>query len=127
VNIKHEHYTPEQSYVSNYVPNVTYPSYPAYQNYPVYQNPQLLNNPSFGNSLLPLYMYPGGDQIYILLHETNVIYKWIDDLGGAILDGPLSWGAIRPDKKVAHIGTVTKRKDGVRVVEYRGTRFPSRP
>jgi hypothetical protein len=135
---------PQQSNSPSYEYNYGAPSYPVYQNpqqsnspsygynygapsYPVYQNSQPLNNPSYGNAYLPLYFYPEGERIYILPNETGVIYKWIDDLGGGILDGPLKRGALRPDKKIAHIGTVTRRKDGVRVVEYRGNRFPSRP
>ena len=70
------------------------------------------------SNLIPVYQYPGGTKIDLKkLIENDVTYKWINDLGGAELPGPLEWGAVRPDGKDAHGGVLTT-VDGVQTIEY---------
>ena len=66
---------------------------------------------------LPVYVYPGGNQIPVPTENTT--YKWIDSLGGAILPGPLYFGAKRPDGIPGHGGVATTN-NGHTVIEYHG-------
>lgn len=65
---------------------------------------------------IPIFKYPGGGQVPA--PTENVIYKWIDPLGGGILPGPITWGTVRPDGDLAHGGALTIAPDGTRIVEY---------
>ncbi|XWV25390.1 hypothetical protein QJ856_gp0374 [Tupanvirus deep ocean] len=64
---------------------------------------------------IPIYQYPGGKKIPI--PTENVIFKWRDDLGGAVLSGPIDFGTVRPDGKLAHNGVATV-KNGITTVDY---------
>ncbi|XWV26667.1 hypothetical protein QJ857_gp0393 [Tupanvirus soda lake] len=68
-------------------------------------------------SYLPVFLYPGGHQIP-LPENQNVVYKWINSLGGAALNGPLEHGTLRPDGIKASCGNATIDKNGQMVVEY---------
>ncbi|XWV25366.1 hypothetical protein QJ856_gp0402 [Tupanvirus deep ocean] len=50
--------------------------------------------------------------------------KWINSLGGGILNGPLEYGALRPDGTPASCGNATIDKNGQMVVEYHYNRGP---
>jgi hypothetical protein len=65
---------------------------------------------------IPIYKYPGGYQIEP--PTENVTYKWIDDLGGGILPGPLDKGTLRPDGEKTNNGICTIMPDGKQIIEY---------
>lgn len=68
------------------------------------------------SNYVPVYLYPGGNQITIP-NENNVVYKWIDSLGGEVLPGPISHGTLRPDGNIAHGGVATEN-NGTLYIEY---------
>ncbi|AGF84824.1 hypothetical protein QJ854_gp958 [Moumouvirus goulette] len=70
------------------------------------------------SDLIPVFFYPGGDQIDPINLPRGTIFKWADNLGGGILDGPIPWGTRRPDGKFAHTAASSMRPDGIQVVEY---------
>lgn len=43
---------------------------------------------------IPIFEYPGGDQIFPSSIEGDITYKWIDSLGGGKLNGPINWGTV---------------------------------
>lgn len=57
------------------------------------------------DAFLPIHLYPGGTPIQPL--TDDVTYMWIEPLGGEILPGPIRYGAVRPDGKLAHHGIAT--------------------
>ena len=59
------------------------------------------------SKFIPVFKYPGGNQIPIPIDDTNITYKWIENLGGGILPCPIEWGTIRPDGEPAHGGVMT--------------------
>jgi hypothetical protein len=65
---------------------------------------------------IPVHVYPSGRQIQIPME--NVTFKWIDPLGGGILPGPITYGTIKPNGKVAHHGIATIATDGHVMIEY---------
>lgn len=48
---------------------------------------------------LPIFLYPGGNPVD---PPTDAIFKWIDQLGGGTLSGPIDYGTLRPDGTLAH-------------------------
>lgn len=66
-------------------------------------------------SFIPIHFYPGGEQID---PPENATFRWIVPLEGEQLSGPLEWGAIRPDGKLAHHGIATQSDSGQINVEY---------
>lgn len=69
------------------------------------------------NNYIPVFSYPGGQQIDPTLYP-NANFKWIDNLGGGQLSGPIPYGTIRPDGKPAHGGVATINPNGQHVFEY---------
>ena len=55
--------------------------------------------------LLPIHLYPGGTPIQP--PTDDVTYSWIEPLGGGKLSGPIAYGTVRPDGKLAHNGIAT--------------------
>jgi hypothetical protein len=70
---------------------------------------------------LPIFIYPSGQPISPPIE--NVTYKWIDQLGGGILPGPIPFGTIRPDGLPGHGGVATV-KNGHMTVEYHHASAP---
>ena len=52
------------------------------------------------NKQLPIFEYPGGTPVTFL--PPNTEFKWIEPLGGGTLNGPATWGTVRPDGRPAH-------------------------
>jgi hypothetical protein len=71
------------------------------------------------SNLIPVFQYPGGTRVDpTKVINNNIMYKWVNDLGGAQLDGPLQWGTICPDGTLAHGGILTASPDGTMTIEY---------
>lgn len=64
---------------------------------------------------IPIFAYPGGAKVTVI--DPNATYKWIDQLGGGILPGPIEHGTLRPDGKPAHGGVLTTN-NGNTIIEY---------
>ena len=69
------------------------------------------------SNLIPVFKYPSGNRISVPIGD-NVIYKWIDSLGGERLSEPITYGTIRPDGRLAHGGVVTTNSNNIIVVDY---------
>lgn len=69
------------------------------------------------NKQLPIFEYPGGTPVTFL--PPNTEFKWIEPLGGGTLNGPATWGTVRPDGRPAHGGVLTYVNTIPRV-EYHG-------
>ena len=69
---------------------------------------------------MPVFQYTGGNNVTNLPQNTQ--YKWIDQLGGGRVDGPLPYGAKRPDGVPAHGGVYTNVNNNP-TVEYHGYRY----
>lgn len=73
------------------------------------------------SNLIPVFKYPSGNRISVPIGD-NVIYKWIDSLGGEILSEPITYGTIRPDGRFAHGGVATIDSNNIITVEYHNHR-----
>lgn len=70
--------------------------------------------------LIPIYEYPKKYQIDPDDLPSDTEFKWCDDMGGEVINGPAKWGIISPDGKKGHGGLAALKDDGNFVVEYHG-------
>jgi hypothetical protein len=73
----------------------------------------------YAQNMCPIFKYPGGDIIDPPSPGPNVIYKWVNKLGGGELPGNIPVHYPRPDKKPggAHGGVLTIDSNGKQIIE----------
>ncbi len=67
---------------------------------------------------LPVNLVPSGNPFPLPSPEDDVVYKWVNSLGGAELPGPLERGDLRPDGEPAVVGIATIGDNNVVTIEY---------
>lgn len=67
---------------------------------------------------IPIFVYPGGNPVDPSTLSPDTTYTWVEPLGGGTVDGPLHYGANRPDGKPAHGGVLTYDANGNPIVAY---------